>query len=71
MLQTIRESFFQCILNFVKTLEEISNVQANFLVNVGDSTSRECLISLLLLRKMLKKKIGVFEIMDSCVFGWG
>ncbi|KAK9175751.1 hypothetical protein WN944_027758 [Citrus x changshan-huyou] len=58
MLQPIRESFFQRILNFIKTLEEISNVHANFLVNVGDSTSRDMLNLIAFVKEKIEAERG-------------
>ena len=68
MLQPIRESSFQPILNFVKTLEEISNVHANFSIDVGDSTSGNMLNLIAFVKEKIDKKFGVFEMITSRVF---
>ncbi|KAK9202044.1 hypothetical protein WN944_017253 [Citrus x changshan-huyou] len=69
MLQPIRESSFQPMLNFIKTLEEISNVHANFSVDVGDSTSGNMLNLIAFVKEKVDKKFGVFEMIASRVFG--
>ncbi|KAK9222695.1 hypothetical protein WN944_011131 [Citrus x changshan-huyou] len=69
MLQPIRESSFQPMLNFIKTLEEISNVHANFSADVGDSTSGNMLNLIAFVKEKVDKKFGVFEMIASRVFG--
>ena len=69
MLQPIRESSFQPMLNFIKILEEISNVHANFSVDVGDSTSGNMLNLIAFVKEKVDKKFGVFEMIANRVFG--
>ena len=68
MLQPIRESSFQHMLNFIKTLEEISNVHVNFSVDVGDSTSGNILNLIAFVKENVDKKFGIFEMIASRVF---
>ncbi|KAK9207234.1 hypothetical protein WN943_017519 [Citrus x changshan-huyou] len=56
MLQPIRESSFQPMLNFIKILEEISNVHANFSVDVGDLTSGNMLNLIAFVKEKLTLK---------------
>lgn len=57
------------MLNFIETLEEISNVHANFLVDVGDSTYENMLNLIAFVKEKVDKKFGVFEMIASRVFG--